>query len=118
MFRNEIDPKEEQEIVEFASAGPKNYTHKLDPGITHTKIKEFSFNIAASSIIDFQKIKEIVNSKEEMKIPIEQNTITRDKSNWTVQTKKFKKFTDKFMKKRIILDDLSTVYYGFKYKNF
>ena len=115
MFTNEIDPKEGQEIVEFASAGPKNYTYKLDTGITHTKIKGFSLNIAASSTIDFQKIKEIVTSKEEIEIPIEQNTITRDKSNWTVQTKTFNKIYRQVYDKRIILNDLSTVPYGFKY---
>ena len=107
--------KEGQEIVEFASAGPKNYTYKLDTGITHTKIKGFSLNIAASSTIDFQKIKEIVTSKEEIEIPIEQNTITRDKSNWTVQTKTFNKIYRQVYDKRIILNDLSTVPYGFKY---
>jgi hypothetical protein len=70
-----------KEIVEFASTGPKNYTYKLDTGITNRKITGFSLNIAASSIIDFQKIKEIVTLKEEIKIPIEKNTITLDKSN-------------------------------------
>ena len=36
MFTNEIDGNE---IVEFVSGGPKNYTYKLDSGITHTKVK-------------------------------------------------------------------------------
>ena len=30
MFTNEIDPSEGSEIVEFVSAGPKNYSYKLD----------------------------------------------------------------------------------------
>jgi hypothetical protein len=115
MFINEKDPKEGQEIVEFASAGPKNYIFKLDTGITHTKIKGFSLIIAASSTIHFQKIKEIVTSKEKIEIPIEQNTITRDKSNWTVQTKTFNKIYRQVYDKRIILDNLSAVPYGFKY---
>jgi hypothetical protein len=58
-----------------------DYEFKLDTGMTHTKIKGFSLNIEASSIIDFQKIKEIVTSKEEINIPIDKNTITLDKSN-------------------------------------
>ena len=41
MFTNEIDPAEGTEIVEFVSAGPKNYSYKLDTGKTHTKIKGF-----------------------------------------------------------------------------
>ena len=112
-FTNEIDPQEGNEIVEFASAGPKNYTYKLDTGITHTKIKGFSLNLAASSIIDFDTIKNMVRSKEEIQIPIEQNTITRNKTNWTVQTKSFNKIYRQVYDKRVILDDLTTVPYGY-----
>ena len=114
MFTNEIDPKEGTIIVEFASAGPKNYTYKLDTCITHTKIKGFSLNLASSGVIDFDKIKEIVMSKEDVEIPIEQNTITRDKSKWTVQTKTFKKIYRQVYGNRLIMDDLSTIPYGFK----
>ena len=113
MFTNEIDPQEGHEIVEFASAGPKNYTYKLDTGITHTKIKGFSLNVSASGVVDFEKIKQIVTSKEEIEIPIEQSTITRNKSNWTVQTKSFKKIYRQVYDKRVILDDLSTLPYGY-----
>jgi hypothetical protein len=45
-----------KEIVEFASTGPKNYTFKLDTGITHTKINGFSLNIAA---LIFKKLKKL-----------------------------------------------------------
>jgi hypothetical protein len=90
------------------------FTYKLNTGITHTKIKGFSVNAAASSIIDFQKIKEIVTCKEEIQIPYEQNIITRDKSNLTVQTKTFNKIYRLVYDIRVILDDLTTIPYGFK----
>ena len=99
MFTNEIDPKEGTIIVEFASAGPKNYTYKLDTCITHTKIKGFSLNLASSGVIDFDKIKEIVMSKEDVKIPIEKNTITFDKSKWTAKQKYLRKYIGKFTTK-------------------
>ena len=54
MFTNEIDQNEGNEIVEFVSAGPKNYSFKLDSGITHSKVKGFALNVTASKIIDSQ----------------------------------------------------------------
>ena len=60
MFTNEVDPQEGTEIIAFVSAGPKNYSYKLDSGVTHCKVKGFSLNINASKIIDFEKIKNIV----------------------------------------------------------
>ena len=89
MFTNEINPDEGDEIIEFASAGPKNYSYKLNTGITHTKVKGFSLNYESSKIIDFEKIKSVICSKEVESV--EQNTITRNKKNWTVQTKTFEK---------------------------
>jgi hypothetical protein len=56
-FINEIDPSEGNHIIEFVSAGPKNYSCKLDTGITHSKVKDFSLNFSASKKIDFNRIK-------------------------------------------------------------
>ena len=113
MFTNEIDPNEGTEIIEFASAGPKNYSYKLDTGITHTKVKGFSLNYASSKFIDFEKIKSIVSSKDDTTESIEQNTITRNKKNWTVQTKTFNKMYRQVYDKRVIKDDLTTVPFGY-----
>ena len=40
-FTNEIDPSEGDHIIEFVSAGPKNYSYRLDSGIVHSKVKGF-----------------------------------------------------------------------------
>ena len=86
-FTNEIDPDEGNHIIEFVSAGPKNYSYKLDTGITHSKVKGFSLNFKASKKIDFDRIKQIVCNMREENILIDQSTIVRNKQNWTLKTK-------------------------------
>ena len=54
-FTNEIDPKEGTVIVEFASAGAKNYCIKLDTGITHIKVKGFTLNFSTSQKLTLKK---------------------------------------------------------------
>jgi hypothetical protein len=68
-FTNEIDPNEGNDIVEFVAAGPKNFSYKLDTGITHLKVKGFSLNFASSKMIDFLR---------EENINIYQSTIVRN----------------------------------------
>jgi G:T-mismatch repair DNA endonuclease (very short patch repair protein) len=113
-FTNEIDPNEGNHIVEFVSAGPKNYSYKLDTGIFHSKVKGFSLNFAASKKIDFNRIKQIVCKMREENITIDQSTIVRNKQNWTLKTKTTAKIYRMVYDKRIIQPDLSTLPYGFK----
>ena len=42
-------------------------------------------------MIDFDKIKKIVTASEQLTENVEQNLITRDKTNWTVHTKTCRK---------------------------
>ena len=113
MFTNEIDPKEGNEIIEFVSAGPKNYSFKLDTGITHTKVKGFDLNFSASLKIDFERIKEIVKNPEEKKtIALNQSNIKRNKNNWTVHTNNIEKIY-RLVYDKIILPDLTTVPFGY-----
>ena len=64
-FTNEINPSEGNHIVEFASAGPKNYTYKLDTGISYCKVKGFFLNATTSKLIDFEKIRLFVLNRNE-----------------------------------------------------
>jgi hypothetical protein len=70
-FTNEIDPSEGSHFVEFVSAGPKNYSYKLDTGITHSKVKGFFLSNAASRRIDFDKIKNIVCNMREERVSVQ-----------------------------------------------
>ena len=89
-------------IIEFVSAGPKNYSYRLDTEITYSKVKGFSLNFAASKKIDFDKIKNIVYHLRNEKILINQTTITRDKSDWSVRTKQTDTIYRMVCDKRII----------------
>lgn len=64
-FTNEIDPEDGDYIVEFASAGPKNYTYKLNTGKEFCKVKGISLNYSNMKKIDFEKIQSIVISTDE-----------------------------------------------------
>ena len=66
-------------------------------------------------MIDFDKIKKIVTTSEQLTENVEQNLITRDKTNWTVHTKTCRKKYRLVYDKRVILDDLSTIPFGYKY---
>jgi hypothetical protein len=57
-FTNEIE--DGMEIVEFASAGPKNYAYKLNDGSAFCKVKGITLNYTNSKLIDFSKISSIV----------------------------------------------------------
>ena len=47
-------------IVEFVSAGPKNYGYKLENGKCFCKIKGFTLNHSISQKLNFEKMKEEV----------------------------------------------------------
>ncbi len=59
-FTNEIDPKDGEYIIEFVSAGPKNYAYKLNTGVTKCVVKGINLNHIASLTINYDSIKEIV----------------------------------------------------------
>jgi hypothetical protein len=112
-FTNEIGPSEGSHIIEFVSAGPKNYSYKLDTGMTHSKVEGFSLNYAASRRIDFDKIKNIVCNIRQERVSVRQSTLVRNKNDWSLRTKTSDKIDRMVYDKRIICDDLSTLPYGF-----
>ena len=113
-FTNELKPKDGNYIREFVSAGPKNYAYQLDSGKTFCKIKGFTVNFIASQKLNFHSMKELVlNKKLDEKISVEQNTFIRDKSNWSIRTEVINKLYRLVYDKRILLEDFTTLPYGF-----
>ena len=69
-LKSELRPSEH--IMEFLSAGPKNYAYVTNKGIEKCKVKGFTLNFANAQNINFQTMKEILLSSD----PLEQSIIT------------------------------------------
>ena len=66
---NELD--NDDFIVEFISAGPKNYAYRTNSGKETCKVRGFSLNFTNSHLINFDIIKDIVTGPK----PVNQVTI-------------------------------------------
>lgn len=112
-FTNEIDPDDGSHIVEFVSAGPKNYAYKTDTGYTQCTVKGITFNYLASLKIDFNCIKDIVCCNRDKIISVSNNKFIRDRDNFVVHTEKQDKIYRYVFDKRVVLKDLSTLPFGY-----
>lgn len=111
---NELD--EDDYIEEFISAGPKNYGYRTLNGKTKCTVKGFRLNDKTKKIINFDSIKNIVFNDRLRKIEADQIQFTRNKKNWTVKSEIYKKKYSFVYNKRVVLDDLNTLPYGY-YQN-
>ena len=112
-FTNEISPQKGNHIVEFVSAGPKNYAYKLDTGYTECTVKGITFNYLTSLSINFDHIKELVSQNRNNIVEVPQQKFLRNKQNWSVKTEIVQKKYRYVYDKRIVLDDFTTLPYGY-----
>jgi hypothetical protein len=112
-FTNEIDQKEGNYIEEFVSAGPKNYAYKLDTGITHCTVKGFTLNNLANLTVNYDSIKDIVCNDRNKKLVVDQQSFKIDNKNWIVKSMDVEKMYGFVYDKRVLLEDLTTLPYGF-----
>jgi hypothetical protein len=111
-FTNELNPKEGNYIQEFISGGPKNYGYKLDTGKANVKIKGLSLSFETQKQINFDTMKElIINNSDAIKV--DQMNFVKDKSKWSICTKNNEKIYKKVYDKRVLLDDFTTLPFGF-----
>ena len=112
-FTNEIDPKESSHIIEFVSAGPKNYAYMLDTGVTHVVIKGFTLCFKASNILKFELMRKLVLEGSTEKVSVEQLKFTREKNTWDIKTQILLKQYRFVYDKRVRLNDnMTTLPYG------
>ena len=113
---DEIDPKDGF-IQTFVSGGPKNYAMKLSNGKTIVKIRGITLNSAASELINFDTVKEIVRPHSNLttiRVPLK-GKITRDVKNKEIVNKDTHKDYRVVYTKRVLLPNgVDTVPYGFK----
>ena len=112
---NEINEKDGKHIIEFVSAGPKNYCYKLDGGKTKALVKGFALNNTSSKEINFESIRNIVTTDQSKQIITDQLRFSRDKVNWTNSTSIIKKSYRLVFDKRILFHDFKTLPFGWRY---
>lgn len=112
-WTNEINKKEGNHIIEFVSAGPKNYAYKYDTGVTHCTIKGITLNYLASLKITFESIKNIVCCNQQEKIAVDQLKFKRNKHDWSICTNIAEKTYGFVYDKRVLHEDLTTTPFGF-----
>lgn len=113
-FTNEINPDEGEFIQEFVSAGPKNYSYRLNTGVTHCTVKGFTLNYQASQKINFETMKRIVQHQQGEKIAVDQLKFSRNKHDWSITTSVIQKQYGFVYDKRVIKEDFTTLPYGYK----
>ena len=104
-------------IEEFVSCGPKNYTYKVNTGQVVCKVRGFSLNYANSQLINFESMKDSLykwKANEETDIVTVKVEIRRDKHQPRVFKNDVKKHYGVVYDKRVVLDDFTTIPYGYK----
>lgn len=100
-------------MTSFVSAGPKFYSYKTSEGKHVCKVKGFSLNFKNSQIINFDSIKEIVHAPEKKLVTVNPSKISRNHNKAIIYNKIERKVCSVVCTKRVILDDLNTLPYGF-----
>ena len=106
-------------IVEFVSAGPKNYGYRTDENKTSCKVKGFNLNHETAKIINFNSMCSEVflwhffgsSHRCSMDIP---RQICRDPKRQILFNRSMKKCYSVVYDKRRVLDSLDTLPYGYK----
>ena len=104
-------------ITEFVSCGPKNYSFKLNSGQIMCKVRGFSLNYRNSQIINFQSMKDTLfawKKGENVDLVTVITEICRHKyENPMVYTRQVAKKYNVVYNKRRVLDNFTTVPYGY-----
>ena len=80
---------------------------------TECKVKGFKQYHETAKHINFDSIKNIVTSNRDKTIEVEQLSFERSKKDWNVSCEVRKKLYGFVYDKRVLLDDLTTLPYGY-----
>ena len=101
-------------IEEFVSAGPKNYGYRTKKGKEVVKVKGFSLSSIASEKINYKSVLDLVKNKKKDTIKVQQLKFKRNKVDWSMRTEDVFKNYKQVYDKRILLDNLSSLPFGYK----
>ena len=113
-FTNEIDIEHGTHIVEWATAGKKNYGYRTNTGKKSATVKGFTFNYLTDLKLNFDSIKNTVTKAQHEKIACEQLVFKRNKKRMTVETSVQIKMYGFVYDTRILYDNFETVPFGYK----
>jgi len=108
--------KKGEVIVEVVCAGTKNYAYKTytsatDESKTVCKVRGITFNYSASQLVNFEKIKDIIMSKDDETVIVRtENKIKRkniDGGVHLISERKDKTYRVSFLKRRRLNDNTS-----------
>lgn len=112
-FTREIDPKDGKFIVIWDSTGAKSYAYMTDTGHTEVTVKGVTFNYQTAALINFHSLRKMVCDDRSIVIEVPQYKFCLHKNEWVINTKVvYKKFRFTY-DKRVILDDFTTLPFGY-----
>ena len=100
-------------IVHFVSGGPKNYGYKTYRGKEVVKVRGFTLHHTNRQLIHFDSIRELVTGPPQTITVTNPRKITREKRKRTLYNREEKKDYRMVYDKRVILDNLDTLPYGY-----
>ena len=101
-------------IDEYVSGGPKNYAYKTSTGDETVKVRGFTLNYKNSQLINFDSVKQLVITNSKSTIPINNPCkITRNKRKRTLFNSNETKDYRIVYTKRVVLNNLDTLPYGY-----
>ena len=109
---NELDDNDW--IVTFVSAGPKNYAYKTHRGKTCCKVRGITLNFRACEKVNFESMVDLVEKQDGSTITVHNpHKITRDTTERVIVSKPQDKQYKIGYDKRVIQPDLDTLPYGY-----
>lgn len=113
-FTDELPPNDH--IVEFVSAGPKNYGYRLNSDKTVVKVRGFTLNYKNGQTINLESMKTLVveNPLEVLEI-VEERKICRCKKRKVIYNKNMSK-KYKFVYNKRVVDECTFVTYPFGFR--
>ena len=101
-------------ITELISGGPKNYAYITNNGHTVCKVRGFTLNHKNAQLVNFNTIKDLITNHCNQTITVTNpNKISREKYTRKIYNRPENKDYRMVYTKRVLLDDLDTLPYGY-----